>query len=113
MAKKIRTVSIDTQEAPEGFKWAAMNDAHLQNEVNRSRYTLAEQAAAERIKQALSLCYSAKMLELNYRKTMISIKVGKPFDLRDRKALRLLESDWADRGIYKKDSAQGITYCIV
>lgn len=109
---KIRTVSINTQEAPEGFKWAAMQDARMQDAINRSLYTLAQRNFGARVEQALALCYKTELLRLNYRKTMISIKVAKPFDLRDRKALRQLEADWADQGIYKKDSAQGITYCI-
>lgn len=109
---KIRTVSIDTQEAPEGFKWAAMQDARMQNEINKSLYTQKQLVNGDRKFYLLELCYSAKILELNYRKTMISIKVGKPFNLRDRKGLRDLEAVWAAEGIYKKDSAQGITYCI-
>ena len=109
---KIRTVSIDTQEAPEGFKWAAMQDARMQDAINRSLYTLAQRNFGARVEQALALCYSTDLLRLNYRKKTISIKVAKPFVVTDRRNLRLLEAEWAALGIYKKDSAQGITYCI-
>lgn len=108
----MKALAIRNVEAEEKHKWAAAADARMQNIANKSLFTLKQQQQATRMQQALVDCYSATVYEPNYRKTMITIKVAKPFVLRDRKALRALESQWDAQGVQKKDSAQGITYVI-
>lgn len=108
----MRTIVINTVEAEEHHKWAAFQDAHLQNSINKTLYTDQQIAAANAKFFLLQGHYSTDVLELNYRKTLISIKVGKPFNLRNRKELRALETMWAANGIKKKESPQGITYVV-
>lgn len=100
---------LETTEATN--KWWAARDARMRNIANQSSYTQKEQLAAERMKLALGLVYSAKDIHINYRKKFIAVKVDNP-TIKDRKNLRLLEKDYTAAGVIKKESAQGFIYQI-
>ena len=103
----MKALELNTQESPN--KWWAALDARQRNLNNASRYTEQQKIAAERMRWALELVYSAKNIYITYGARGISIKVDKPV-VRDRKELRLLEAGWELAGIVKKVSAQGIIY---
>lgn len=100
--------NIDTQQAP--TKWWAAQDAKMRNIANKSHYKSEVHIQVERMLMALDLCYQARGIYEAYGKTGISVKVDGPTAVKDRKNLRLLEQEWAERGIVKKVSAQGIIY---
>ena len=102
----MHTVQINTEEAPN--KWWAFKDASMRNAVNSTHYTSTQRTVVERMKLALELVYSARIY-VAYGKKGVSIKLDNP-RVRNRKELRLLEQDWAAKGVFKKESAQGITY---
>jgi len=103
----MKTVSLDTQEAPN--KWWAARDARMRNYANSTRYTEFQRIAAERMKLALELVYRAKGIYIAYGKKGISLKVDHPRVI-DRYELSLLEAGWEQAGIIKKVTAQGVIY---
>lgn len=102
----MRTITLKTEEAPN--KWWAYQDAITRNAVNSTHYTQNQHVVVERMRWALEVVYNARIY-VAYGKTGVSIKVDQP-QIRDRKNLVLLEKDWTAAGVYKKVSAQGITY---
>jgi len=103
----MQTKIINTEEAPK--KWWASQDARMRNIANKSHYSYRVQTQVERMKLALSVVYGAKAIYDAFGKTGVSIKVDRPW-VRDRKNLQALEAEWAERGITKKISPQGVTY---
>jgi hypothetical protein len=91
------------------FAWYAAKDASLNSAVNASRFTDAQKLRAEQVKLGLELVYSCEEVKIHNNKTFIRVKVIKG-TVRDRKYLRLLESDWAKEGIEKVFTEQGIIY---
>ena len=100
--------NLDTQEAP--TKWWAAQDARMRNLANKSHYTDKTHVRTERMIMALSILYNARGIHEAYGKTGVSIKVDRPTSVRDPRNLRLLEADWANTGVIKKVSPQGIIY---
>lgn len=99
---------LDTQSAPN--KWWAAQDARMRNFAMSTKYTESQKIQAERMKLGLDMVYSSpKEIFINYRKRFIAIKIEKP-TVRDRQNLKLLEAEYAERGIVKKVTAQGIIY---
>ena len=106
----MKTQELDTKNA--GFyAFAAARNARMRAAAMWSHYSAAERAAAERVKLGLELCYSAKEFYINPRAKFITIKIDKP-TVRDRKNLKLLEAEYAQKGIVKISTAQGISYRI-
>lgn len=103
----MQTRNLDTNEAP--VKWWAAQDARMRNIANKSHYSQKTHIRVERMIMALSLCYSARGIHEAFGKTGVSIKVDRPA-IRDRKNLRLLESEWTQLGVVKKTTPQGIIY---
>ncbi len=103
----MRTQELATQEAPN--KWWAARDARMRNYANSTRYTEQQKIAAERMKLALELVYSAKAVYIAYGKTGISLKVDGA-RVRDRRELALMEEGWSIAGFVKKISPQGVIY---
>ena len=100
---------LDTLSAPN--KWFAARDARMRNYAMSSLYNEVEKLKAQRIKMGLELVYNSKEIHVNYRAKFIAIKIDNPA-VKDRKNLRLLESDYDKQGIVKRKTAQGIIYRI-
>ena len=100
--------TLDTQEAP--TKWWAAQDARMRNLANKSHYAESVHIRVERMVLALGLCYAARGIHEAFGKTGVSVKVDHPTFVRDRANLALLEADWAEQGVVKKVSAQGVIY---
>jgi len=91
------------------WAWCAARDASMNHAINASRFTQAQLIKAERVKLALELVYSCEEVKITNCKTWIRVKVIKG-TIRDRKNLRLLESDWNNEGFVKVFTDQGIIY---
>jgi len=102
------TVSLDTKESAN--KFFALQDRRMRNHANKTLYTQAQQIRLERIKLALEMVLRGTVYEPSFGKKSASVKVQDGALIADRKMLRLLESDWAQEGIFKKVSAQGFQY---
>ena len=100
--------TLDTREAP--TKWWAAQDARMRNIANKSHYTDSVHIRVERMVLALGLCYAARGIHEAFGKRGVSVKVDRPTFVRDRSNLALLEADWAELGVTKKTSPQGIIY---
>lgn len=91
------------------FAWFASRDASLKSAVNASRFSDFQKLRAERMKLALELVYSCEEVSITNCKKWIRVKVHKA-TVKDRKNLRILEQDWAEQGITKCLTGQGIIY---
>lgn len=105
----MQALAIDTHESTS--KFAAFMDARVRSYAASTHYSQAERTAAERIRLALDLVYSAREIYVTYRKKFINVKVEAGL-VRDRRQLADLEQDFERRGITKLVSAQGIMYRI-
>lgn len=104
----MHTVVLDTKESANKF-WA-LQDRRMRNHANKTLYTQAQQIRLERIKLALEMVLRGTVYEPSFGKKSASVKVQDGALIADRKMLRLLESEWAKEGIFKKVSAQGFQY---
>ncbi len=93
------------------FAWIAARDARMRSVVNSSLFSDLQKLKAERAKLALEMCYYAKEVHIEYRKTFISVKVDGA-EIRDRKGLKLLEQCYTNEGYEKCITKQGVTYRI-
>ena len=91
------------------FAWYAAKDASMNHAINASRFTEAQHLKAARVKLGLEMVFSCEEVLVHNNKTFIRVKVVNG-TIRDRKSLRLLESDWAKDGIEKVFTPQGIIY---
>ena len=94
------------------WAWFAERDARMRSAVNSTTFSDAQKLKAERVKLALEMVYSAEKVFIEYRKKFISVKVHKA-QVRDRKALILLETHYSNEGLEKVKTAQGVTYRII
>ena len=105
----MKAQELDTKDA--GFyAYAAARDARMKAVAMWSHYTDAERVRAERMKLGLEMVYSGTVY-ISPRGKFISVTINKP-QVRDRKNLTLLESDYEKAGIKKVVSAQSVTYRI-
>jgi hypothetical protein len=103
----MQTIYLNTEEAS-NKSWAAQ-DARQRNLNNKSHYSYQVQTQVERMKMVLSVLYSARNIFEAYGKKGVSIKLDHAF-VKNRKELALIEADWADQGVTKRVSQQGIIY---
>ena len=109
----MRMIEKETEHKSAGYyAWCAAKDASMKHAVNASNFSDTQKAKAERVKLALELVYSANSISITNCKKWIRVKVHNG-TIRDRKNLRLLESDWASQGLEKKNTPQGIIYHVV
>ena len=90
--------------------FAAM-DARMRNLAGKSKYSYSEQTRAERMKLVLEIVYTAKSIYINYRNKFIAVKLDGA-RIADFVALSELEAEWAQEGITKAVTAQGVVYRI-
>lgn len=93
------------------YAYAAARDAAQRSYAASTHYSEKQKIAAERMKLALEMMYSARAFHLNYRDRFIAIKLDRP-TVRDRKNLAQMETEWAAAGVVKRATAQGIIYRI-
>jgi hypothetical protein len=102
-------MQVTEKDVPEASnKWWAYQDARMRNIAAKSHYSPETQLQVERMMLVLGLCYTGRIYEA-YRKRSVSVKVDKPM-IKDSKSLREIEADWAQRGITKTVTPQGILY---
>jgi hypothetical protein len=82
----------------------------MRNHVNKTLYSTAQQIRLDRIKLALEMIVRGTVYEPAFGKRSASVKVQAGAHVGDRRALELLEADWAAEGIFKKVTAQGFQY---
>ena len=102
------TRDLDTKQAPTA--WWAAQDARMRNIANKSHYAESVHIRVERMILALGLCYRAEGIHEAFGKRGVSVKVDRPRFVRDRTNLALLEQSWAEQGVVKRVSAQGVIY---
>ncbi len=103
-------ITIETEHKSAGnFAWFAARDASMKSAVNASLHTDSQKLKAERVKLALELVYSCEEVTITNCKKWIRVKVHKAI-VKDRKNLRLLESDWTAQGFTKVFTNQGVIY---
>ena len=104
----MHTVTLNTKEAP--TKWWARKDAEDRNLMNSSLWSDWDKIRADFIKLDLMLIYRARGYYVSYGKLGISVKVDKIYSIADRKHLRQAEKKWAQEGVYRKETPQGVIY---
>lgn len=100
------TVEKDTRRAPNA--WWAAQDARMRNIAAKSRYTAQTHLQVERMMMVLDYCYGGRIFEA-YRPKSVSVKIDQP-TVKNPEMLREIEADWAQRGITKTVTPQGILY---
>lgn len=102
----METRELDTQAAP--YKHSAYLDARARSIANASHFTQQQRLRIERLKVGLEMVYAGDFYVV-YGKTSCGVKIHQAKVI-DRKALQLLESQYAAEGIIKKVTAQGVKY---
>lgn len=97
---------LDTREAP--VKWFAAQDAHMRNSVNKTIWPDSVHQRVQRMLSVLDMLYAGNIYEA-YGRRRASIKIDRP-TVRDRRWLNLMEQEWAEQGVVKTVTPQGILY---
>lgn len=107
----MKTVQLDTPASSVPF-WAVM-DRRARNVANKTLYTQKQITRAIRLLDALPSLYKGTFYdEPSYGTTGITVKVGKPCQVRNNKELKAYEAMLEAEGITKKETEQGILYRI-
>ena len=101
-------ITIDKDTPAARCAWWAAQDASMRNLAAKSHYSPQVQLQVERMKAVLDYCYAGRIFEA-YRPKSVAVKIDKPI-VKNSKMLREIESDWAERGIVKVITPQGILY---
>ena len=91
------------------YAYAAARDAAQRSYAASTHYTARQKVAAERMKLALEMLYSARAYHVNFRDKFVAIKLDRP-TVRDRKNLAEMETEWAAAGVTKVATAQAVIY---
>lgn len=91
------------------FAFFAARDAAFRSAKNKFNFDDVQKLRADRIKASLEMLYSYSDIKLDYCTRHIRIKLITPH-VRDKKMLKELESQWADQGIVRVKTAQGLIY---
>lgn len=110
MSKLNEIEKTETKHVNAGyFAVAAARDAAFKNAVYKTRYTDKQQAQCNAMSYALMSVYSYRKVYVQYCKKWVRVKVENARVI-NSKELRALESDWAERGIVRNTTKQGVTY---
>lgn len=109
----MKAVELKTETAEKSgyYSWIAARDAQFKSACESQNYSDKQKLVAERMKLALELCYYNKNIYITFRKKFISIKIDQA-QIKDRKNLALLETDYDNAGYSKIVSKQGVSYRI-
>ena len=91
------------------YAFFAARDASFKSAVNSSKFSDSQKISAERVKLGLEMVYSAEEVLITFCNKWIRVKVKNGI-VRDKKALTILEKDYADQGYTKVFTPQGIIY---
>lgn len=94
------------------FAWFAAKDARQKSLANKTRFSDKQLAKADRISLALELVYFCEKVTVDYCNKWVRVKVHKG-QIKDKKNLALLETDWENQGIVKVVTPQAIIYRVV
>lgn len=90
-------------------KAAAFLDAKARSYAASTHYTEQERNQAERVRIGLSMVYDAEAIYVTYRKKFVAIKLENA-RVTNKRQLADLETYYANQGIEKVESPQGIIY---
>lgn len=93
------------------FAYAAAKDATRYSDECRMTFTPKQRAQIETFRDVILMAYTGAEVYVNFRKTIISIKITKP-QVRDRKAVRIVDEICTERGYVKARSDQGLLFQI-
>lgn len=102
--------TIETVDAKHNARGAAIN-ARITSDMNRARFTANERAKAATFADVLSIAYAGD-IHVNFRKTMITIKVEGGMIV-DKLAAKQVMEICAEKGYKVRVSEQGINFNIV
>lgn len=113
LIKELKMQQVETEYKSAGhFAWFAAKDARQKSLANKTRFSNIQLAKADRVSLALELVYYCEKVTIDYCKKWIRVKVHKA-QIKDKKSLALLETDWGNQGIVKVITDQGIIYRVV
>ena len=105
--------TIETKHKDAGrFAFFAARDADFRSAMNKSRFDDKQKLKADRMKQILGMLYSYQEIKLDFCIRHIRIKMINP-DVKNKKMLKEMESQWADEGIVRVKTKQGLIYRVV
>jgi hypothetical protein len=97
------------QNNPKTSRWINAMRANRNSSVYYPTYTPTQRAVVERAVERIQQVYTYKNIYVNYRKTMISVKLqeGVPVSPYDQ---RIMDDEFAGKGWTKAVTPQGVTY---
>lgn len=105
--------SIETKEYKHkpACKWAwfASRDAKMKSAINATKFSDKTKLKVEQMKLVLMEVYYYTKIESDPQKTFVRIKIHNGV-VRNKKMLREYEDYWAEQGIVKRLTNQGIIY---
>lgn len=101
-------ITVEKETPAARNAWWAAQDASMRNLAAKSHYSPQVQLQVERMKAVLDYCYGGRIFEA-YRPKSVAVKVDKPY-VKNKQMLREIEADWAERGITKTVTPQGVLY---
>ncbi len=107
----IKTIETEHQSAGR-YAYFAKRDAAFKHAMNASRWSDKIKLKADQIKTVLEMLYSYQDVKVTNCKKHIRVKVFNPCprDKQSKVKLREFETDWAEQGIVRVKTAQGIIY---
>jgi len=107
----IETIETEHQKAGR-YAFFAKRDAAFKHAINASRWSDKVKLKADRIKSVLELLYSYQDVKVTNCKKHIRVKVFNPYprDKNSKVKLREYETSWAEEGIVRVKTPQGIIY---
>lgn len=105
---QIQTQETEHQSAGR-YAWVAARDASQRSAVYATTHGYQDKLKAERIKLMLDMMYYTDSTSITYCKNWIRVKAHNARK-QNRELIAEMESHWAEQGITKKITAQGIIY---
>jgi hypothetical protein len=111
MSDTIETIETNHSKAGR-YAFFAKRDAAFKHAMNASRWDDKTKLKADRVMQVLELLYSYQEVKLTNCKRHIRVKVFNPHprDKASKAKLREYETYWAESGIVRVKTPQGIIY---
>lgn len=104
----MNTSKLNTEEAPN--KWWAARDAHMRNICNKTLWDDDVLLQVDRMAGIMDMLYYGKVHK-RFGKRQVTLKIERA-RVKDKRLIAEMEAHWAEQGISKKVTAQGIIYRI-